>query len=104
MATDITGVSGRSMLGRSDRRAQRDPAVIAELAQRRLRSKIPALTEALHGRFNDHHAFMARLFLDRIDAHTADIDRLVEPIDEAMEPFRPTRDLLISIPGFSDRR
>lgn len=23
-----------------------------------------------------HHAFMARLFLDRIEAHTADIDRL----------------------------
>ncbi len=36
---------------------QRDPAVLADLAKRQLRKKIPALTEALLGRFNDHHAF-----------------------------------------------
>jgi transposase len=30
---------------------QRDPAALADLAKRRLRSKIPALTEALTGRF-----------------------------------------------------
>jgi transposase len=100
VATDITGVSGRAML-EALINGQRDPAVLAELAQRRLRSKIPALTEALRGRFNDHHAFMARLFLDRIDAHTADIGRLDERIEEAMEPFYAARDLLISIPGFS---
>jgi transposase len=41
------------------------------------------------------------LFLDRIDAHSADITRLDERIEAAMEPFRPARDLLISIPGFS---
>lgn len=59
------------------------------------------LTEALTGHFSTHHAFMTRLFLDRIDAHTADIDKLSARIDEAMAPFRPARDLLISIPGFS---
>ena len=100
VASDITGVSGRAML-EALIAGQRDPAVLADLARRRMRSKIPALTEALTGRFNDHHAFMARLFLDRIDAHTADIGRLDERIEEAMEPFRPTRDLLMSIPGFS---
>lgn len=100
VATDITGVSGRLMLaalidGRDD------PAVIADLAKRRLRSKIPALTEALNGHFTAHHAFMARLFLDRIDAHTADIERLSARIDEAMEPFQAARELLCSIPGTS---
>ncbi len=100
VATDITGVSGRLMLaalidGRDD------PAVIADLAKRRLRSKIPALTEALNGHFTAHHAFMARLFLDRIDAHTADIERLSARIDEAMEPFQAARELLCSIPGIS---
>ncbi len=45
----------------------RDPAALAELAKRRLRSKIPALTEALNGRFTDHHAFLARVHLDLID-------------------------------------
>ena len=78
VATDITGVSGRGML-EALIDGQHDPAVIADLANGRLRPKIPALTEALIGRFSEHHAFMTRLFLDRIDAHSADIDRL-EPV------------------------
>jgi transposase len=80
---------------------QRDPAVLADLAQRRLRQKIPALTEALQGRFNDHHAFMVRLYLDRIDAHEADIARLDARIEEAIAPFQAIRELLVSIPGWS---
>jgi transposase len=100
VACDITGVSGRAML-EALIAGQRDPAVLAELAQRRMRSKIPALTEALTGRFTDHHAFMARLFLDRLDAHSADIARLDARVEEALQPFRAARDLLMSIPGFS---
>ena len=100
VASDITGVSGRAML-EALIAGQRDPVALAELAHRRMRTKIPALTEALHGRFTEHHAFMARLFLDRIDAHNADVGRLDERIEAAMEPFTAARDLLISIPGFS---
>lgn len=69
VASDINGVSGRAML-EAMIAGQRDPAVLANLAKRRLRSKIPALTEALTGRFNEHHAFLARVHLDLIDRHT----------------------------------
>lgn len=100
VASDITGVSGRAML-EALINGQRDPAVIADLAVRRMRSKIPALTDALTGRFTAHHGFMARLFLDRIDSHTADIARLDARIEEAIAPFAVARELLISIPGFS---
>jgi len=55
VASDISGVSGRATL-EALIAGQRDPAELAELAKRRLRSKIPALTEALTGRFTDHHA------------------------------------------------
>lgn len=58
VASDIVGVSGRAML-ESLIAGNRDPAALADLAKRRLRSKIPALTEALSGRFTDHHAFLA---------------------------------------------
>lgn len=44
---------------------------------------------------------MTRLFLDRIDAHSAHIARLETRIEEAMAPFLAARDLLTSIPGFS---
>jgi transposase len=100
VATEITGVSGRAML-EALIEGQRDPMVLADLAKRQLRAKIPALTEAMRGRFNDHHGFMVRLYLDRIDAHHADIARLQARIEEAIAPFRAARELLVSIPGFS---
>jgi transposase len=100
VAADITGVSARAML-EALIAGQRDPAVLADLAKRRLRQKIPVLTEALQGRFTEHHAFMVRLHLDRIDAHEADIARLDARIEEAMAPFRAIRELLVSIPGWS---
>jgi transposase len=102
VASDITGVSGRLMLqALIDQQGRIDPAAVADLAKRGLRAKIPALTEALTGRFTAHHAYMTRLFLQRIDAHTRDIAALSERIDEAMEPFLPARMLLESMPGFS---
>lgn len=102
VASDITGVSGRLMLqALIDSRGTADPQVVADLAQRRMRSKIPVLTQALNGRFTAHHAFMTQLFLDRIDAHTSDIQALSERIAGLMKPFLPARDLLQSIPGFS---
>jgi len=86
VASNIVGVSGRAML-EALIAGQRDPAVLADLAKQRLRDKIPALTEALRGRFTEHHAFMARLYLDRIDAHNADIARLDARIEEAIAPL-----------------
>ena len=73
--------------------------MIADLAKRRLRSKIPALTEALNGHFTEHHAFMARLFLDRIDAHTADIERLSTRHRRGDGTFSAARELLCEHPG-----
>jgi transposase len=100
VASNIVGVSGRAML-EALIAGEREPAVLADLAKRQMRSKIPALTEALRGRFSEHHAFMARLYLDRIDAHAADIARLDARIEEAIAPFRCARELLMSIPGWS---
>jgi transposase len=100
VATDITGASSRAML-EALIDGQRDPAVIADLVHWRMRPKIPALIEALTGRFTEHHRFMTRLFLDRIDAHSADIARLDTRIGAAMEPFAAARELLMSVPGIS---
>lgn len=100
VASNITGVSGRLML-QALIDGQTDPAALAEMAQRRLRSKIPELTQALSGRFSEHHRYMTELYLHRVDAHTADINDLSARIEAAMEPFRFARELLVSIPGFS---
>ena len=100
VASDISGVSGRLMLDALIV-GQRDPAQLADLAKRRLRSKIPELVEALTGRFSDHHAFLARVHLDLIDHHTHAIGELTDRIEVVIEPFRGARDLLVTIPGIS---
>ena len=100
VASDIMGVSGRAML-EALIAGDRDAAGLAELAKRRLRSKIPQLTEALQGRFNDHHAFLARTHLDLIDQHTAAIESLTARIEVVMEPFRGFHDLICTSPGIA---
>jgi len=49
---------------------ERDPDLLADLVKRPMRRKIPAPREALVGHFNAHHAFLAQVMLDRIDACT----------------------------------
>ena len=81
VATDIFGVSGRAMLAALIE-GERDPDVLAELARQRLRAKIPALREALVGRFDEHHAELLTILLRQVDALSSDIDGLGRRIDE----------------------
>ncbi|QCO97180.1 IS110 family transposase [Arthrobacter sp. 24S4-2] len=98
VASDITGVSGRAML-EAMIAGQDDPAALADLAKRRLRSKIPALTEALSGRFTEHHGFLARVHLDLIDRHTRAVEDITARIEVVIAPFQGFRDLIATIPG-----
>jgi transposase len=81
VATDIMGVSGRAML-EALIAGRRDPKALAELARGRMRGKRGALIEALTGRFDDHHAELARMLLDHYDALTVQIERLTARIEE----------------------
>ncbi|MEN2745511.1 IS110 family transposase, partial [Sinomonas halotolerans] len=100
VASETLGVSSRAML-EALIAGERDPAALAGLARGRLRAKIPALTDALTGRFTEHHAFLARVHLDLIDRHSAALEQLTERIQDLMEPFRPFHDLICTIPGIS---
>ena len=73
-ASDVLGVSGRAMI-EALIAGERDPRVLAGLAKGRMRVKHAALVEALTGRFDDHHAELARMLLDQIDALTEKIDQ-----------------------------
>ncbi len=72
MVSDIFGVSGRDMLAALVA-GERSPKVLAQLARRTMRRKITVLEEAFTGYFTDHHAFLLRRMLARVDAITADI-------------------------------
>ena len=61
---------------------ERDPRRLADLARGRMKTKHSALIAALDGRFDDHHAELARMLLDQIDALTAQIDTLTARIEQ----------------------
>jgi len=79
-----------------------DPAILAELAKGRMRSKIPALVEALESRWVAHHATVARQILAHIDFLDETIATLTAEIVERVVPFEVAVDLLKTIPGISD--
>jgi len=81
VATDIFGKSGRAMV-EALIAGERDPHVLADMALGKLRPKHSALVEALNGRFDDHHAELARMLLDQVDELTDQIIRLGRRIDE----------------------
>src|SRR6266545_4250405 len=89
VASDILGASGRAML---DALVQgtTDPAVLAELAQGRLRAKIPALKEALVGRFDRQHALIVSAILAHLDFLDEQIQLLSDEI-EAQLALSPRR-------------
>ena len=78
---------------------ERDPQVLAQMAKGRMRTKISPLTQALVGRFGQHHAFLCRMHLDRLDALDQDIAKLSTRIQEALAPFRDQLARLDTIPG-----
>ncbi len=102
VATDILGVSGRAMLDALIS-GTTDPGVLADLAKGGLRAKLPALREALEGRFDRLHAVWIGAILAHVDFLDEQIASLTESIGEQIAPFEGAVELLCSIPGVQRR-
>lgn len=102
VASDVLGVSGRLML-KALVAGERDPEVLADLAKGQLRKKLPALRQALYGRFEDHHALLVRLSLEHLEQLEAMIAQLDAEVDRVTAPFSAARDRLDTITGVGKR-
>jgi transposase len=98
VASSIDTVSGLSMI-RALIDGERRGEVLAELARGRMRAKIAGLSQALEGRFGEHHALMCQLHLDHIAHLNEMIAKLDAQVEAMMVPFTGQRDLLAAIPG-----
>jgi transposase len=98
VASSLTTVSARAMLTAMID-GERDPAVLANMAKGKMRSKIPLLTEALVGNFDDNHARMAAALLHRLEHVNVAIAQLDTVIQVACEPWAHQIELLQTIPG-----
>ena len=98
VATDVFGVSGRLML-RALIEGKASTQEMAELARGRLRQKISELEPALEGKLEEHHRFLLRLQLDRLEAAEKDLAVLEQRIQEKLKPYAAQLALLQEIPG-----
>jgi transposase len=98
VVTDVMGASGRAMLTALVK-GTTDAAVLADLAQGKLRKKLPELRRALQGRFRPHHAFLIEQIFAKIDFLDEAIQRLTAELDRRLVPFEPMLKALDTIPG-----
>lgn len=80
-------VSGRRMLSALCE-GSADAEALADLAKVRLRTKLPALREALEGRFRGHHALLVSHVLAHLDFLDETITALLRGDRGAPGPFR----------------
>ncbi len=101
VATDILGQSGRAML-EALVQGTTDPTALAELARGRLRAKLPALREALAGRFRAH-PFLVSQVLAHVDYLDEAIATVSAEVDRLLAPFADQVTRLDTIPGINKR-
>jgi transposase len=100
--SNLNGASGRRMI-EALIAGERDSEVLAGLGHGLLKASRTELAEALTGRFSDHHAFLAGMYLDAIDQRSQHIAELTARIEVVIEPFRSFCDLIGTIPGIGER-
>ena len=98
VATDTLGASGRAML-EAIVNGEQDSQRLAEMAQGKLRNKIPELQEALQGRVSRHHRFLLRELLDHHYFVESKMQRIEQEVAERLGPFQSEVARLCTIPG-----
>ncbi|HEX7023034.1 MAG TPA: IS110 family transposase [Trueperaceae bacterium] len=98
VVSDIMGVSARAML-EALLAGEHEPAVLAELAKGRLRSKRAELAQALTGRLDEPQRFLVSQQLVHIDFLDEQITRVSAEIDQRLPPQADALARLDTIPG-----
>jgi transposase len=98
VATDILGKSGREILAALVA-GETNGAALAQLAQGRLREKLPQLEQALVGCIGPHQRFLVAEHLAHIDFLEAAIDRVSAEVAERLRPCAEAVARLDTIPG-----
>jgi transposase len=102
VATDITGVSGRSILDALVSGVD-EPEYLASLCRGKLKNKREQMERALVGLVGRHQRMMLAMLLEHIDFLDQEIAKLDQEIGERMRPFEQEIALLDEIPGIGER-
>jgi transposase len=98
VASNVFGLSGMLML-KALVEGTATAAQMAELAKGKLRAKRAELELALEGRVVEHHRYMLRFQMRRLEQVDRDIAELDAHIDQKLRPYEEAHTLLQQIPG-----
>jgi transposase len=103
IVSDVFGVSGQAMVNVLLSGEEISAEQIADLSKRRLRQRIPELTEALKGhRMNEHHRWLIQQSVEHAVLLDRQLEELETRITETLEPWREQYALLQTIPGVKE--
>jgi transposase len=102
VASDLQGKSAQAMLAALVG-GETDAAALAQLAERKLRKKIPELERALVGQFGPHQRFLVAQQLAHLDFLDEAIARVSEEIATRLRPVQEALERLETIPGVGRR-
>jgi transposase len=102
VASNVLGKSGRAML-EAILGEHQDPQILAELARGRLRSKLPALQQALEGRVQPYHRLLITRILAHIDFLEPSLIVLQREIEERLVPYAEAVELLKGIAPLQEK-
>src|SRR3989442_10240438 len=77
--------------------------MVEEVARGKLRAKLPALREALAGRFRPHHAFLVSQGLAHLDYLDEAIETVSTEVERLLIPFAAPLRRLETMPGINAR-
>ncbi len=102
VASDVFGKSGMAML-RAMAAGEQDPRKLASLAEGLLRKKTRELEAALDGRLREHHRFMLKMQLARLDEADRHVAALDAEITSRLVPHKTEVELLSTVPGVKEQ-
>jgi transposase len=103
IVSDVFGVSGQAMVEALLSGGEIPAEQIAELSKRRLRQRIPELTEALQEHhMNEHHRFLITQSVEHAVLLDRQMEELEALIQQKLEPYRQQYELLQTIPGVKE--
>jgi transposase len=101
--SDVFGVSGQAMVSALVASKEISAEQIAGLSKRRLRQRIPELTEALQGHhMNDHHRWLIAQSVEHAVLLDQQMEALEVRIEEKLQPYWEQYELLQTIPGVKE--
>jgi transposase len=103
IVSDVFGVSGQEMVSVLLSGEELEAGQVAQLAKRKLRQRIPELTEALERhQMNEHHRWLIGQSVEHAVLLDRQMEELEDRIKQRLEPYREQYELLQTIPGIKE--